>query len=124
VGDFSSLADLLPAEVDQPRILGDSGLGACACYDSGGSAHGSSTVVTDQSAGGIVVPASGRLVACLGVDDLVVVDTSDALLITTRARSQEVNMFFYSHDCDSLGTYYQVKRLVAKCREGGWKSTL
>jgi MannoseP isomerase/GMP-like beta-helix domain len=52
--------------------------------------HGPSTVITDQSAGGIVVPASGRLVACLGVDDLVVVDTSDALLITTRARSQEV----------------------------------
>jgi mannose-1-phosphate guanylyltransferase len=28
VGDFSSLADLLPAELNQPRILGDSGLGA------------------------------------------------------------------------------------------------
>lgn len=27
VGDFSSLADLLPAELNQPRILGDSGLG-------------------------------------------------------------------------------------------------
>jgi len=27
VGDFSSLADLLPAEVNQPRILGESGLG-------------------------------------------------------------------------------------------------
>lgn len=27
VGDFSSLADLLPAEANQPRILGDSSLG-------------------------------------------------------------------------------------------------
>ena len=27
VGDFSSLADLLPAEANQPRILGDSNLG-------------------------------------------------------------------------------------------------
>jgi hypothetical protein len=27
VGDFSSLADLLPAEANQPRILGDNGLG-------------------------------------------------------------------------------------------------
>ncbi len=27
VGDFSSLADLLPAEANQPRVLGDSGLG-------------------------------------------------------------------------------------------------
>ena len=41
-------------------------------------------------AGGIVVPAANRLVTCLGVDDLVIVDTPDALLVTTRARSQEV----------------------------------
>jgi hypothetical protein len=27
VGDFSSLADLLPAEANQPRVLGDNGLG-------------------------------------------------------------------------------------------------
>ena len=93
MGDFSSLADLLPAEVDQPRILGDSGLGACSPVIEGFvSADNACAVITDQSAGGIVVPASGRLVACLGVDDLVVVDTSDALLITTRARSQEVSV--------------------------------
>ncbi|KZV82856.1 hypothetical protein EXIGLDRAFT_729246 [Exidia glandulosa HHB12029] len=89
VGDFSSLADLIPAEASQPRILGEGSL-----------------VVTDQMAGGIVVPASGRLIACLGVDDLVIVDTADALLVTTRARSQEV------------------KRLVAKCRESGFKMLL
>ena len=58
------------------------------------------SVITDQSAGGIVVPASGRLVACLGVDDLVVVDTADALLITTRARSQEVNTLSLIRLCD------------------------
>ena len=57
-------------------------------------------------AGGIVIPGSGRLVACLGVDDLVIVDMPDALVVTTRARSQEV------------------KRLVKKCRETGWKSVL
>jgi len=27
VGDFSSLADLLPAESNQPRVLGDGALG-------------------------------------------------------------------------------------------------
>ncbi|KAG6821011.1 hypothetical protein H0H93_007901 [Arthromyces matolae] len=89
VGDFSSLADLLPAEANQPRILGDSSL-----------------VVTEQVAGGIVVPGSGRLVACLGVDDLVIVDMPDTLLVTTRARSQEV------------------KRLVKKTGESGWKQLL
>jgi len=89
VGDFSSLADLLPAESNQPRILGDSSL-----------------VITEQVAGGIVVPGSGRLITCLGVDDLVIVDMPDTLLVTTRARSQEV------------------KRLVKKCRDAGHKDLL
>lgn len=63
-------------------------------------------VLTEQVAGGIVVPGSGRLIACLGVDDLVIVDMPDTLLVTTRARSQEV------------------KRLVKKCRDVGWKTLL
>lgn len=63
-------------------------------------------MVTDQVAGGIIVPASGRLVACLGVDDLVIVDTPDALLVTTRARAQEV------------------KKIVGKCKDSGWKQVL
>jgi mannose-1-phosphate guanylyltransferase len=39
---------------------------------------------------GNYVDASGKLVALLGVKDLVVVDTPDALLIADRARAQEV----------------------------------
>jgi hypothetical protein len=66
----------------------------------------SSTVLTEQVAGGIVVPGSGRLVACLGVDDLVIVDMPDTLLVTTRARSQEV------------------KRLVKKAKDSGWRRLL
>uniref|UniRef100_V5GGU9 Aminopeptidase n=2 Tax=Kalmanozyma brasiliensis (strain GHG001) TaxID=1365824 RepID=V5GGU9_KALBG len=73
VGDFASLADLIPAEEGEPRILGDAKL-----------------VITESQAGGLIVPAAGRPIACLGVDDVVIVDTPDALLITTRARSQDV----------------------------------
>src|SRR5215471_2754214 len=36
------------------------------------------------------VDARGKMVALVGVEDLVVVDTPDALLITTRARAQQV----------------------------------
>jgi mannose-1-phosphate guanylyltransferase len=43
-----------------------------------------------QSTGNYVY-APGRTVALLGVDDLVVVETPDALLITTRKRSQDVS---------------------------------
>jgi len=89
VGDFSSLADLLPAEANQPCVLGDTNL-----------------VLTEQVAGGIVVPGSGRLVSLLGVDDIIVVDMPDTLLVTTRARSQEV------------------KRLVKKCKAAGWNKLL
>jgi mannose-1-phosphate guanylyltransferase len=39
---------------------------------------------------GLVVPRSGRVVAVVGLDDVVVVDTPDALLVTTRAHAQRV----------------------------------
>ncbi len=46
-------------------------------------------VVRRESAGSVVVPASDRVVTVLGLDDVVVVDTPDALLVTTRrARSR------------------------------------
>lgn len=82
VGDFASLSDLIPAEKNEARVLGDPAL-----------------VVTEGQVGGIVIPASGRKIACLGMDDVVVVDTPDALLVTTRARSQDV------------------KKIVAKCKK-------
>jgi mannose-1-phosphate guanylyltransferase len=108
VGDFSSLADLLPAEANQPRILGDNNLGTehLLKFFFFFFSNNDFSVVTEQVAGGIVVPGSGRLIACLGVDDLVIVDMPDTLLVTTRARSQEV------------------KRLVKRCREAGWKQLL
>ena len=43
-----------------------------------------------HDAHGLVVPGSGRTVAVLGLEDVVVVDTPDAVLVTTRARAQEV----------------------------------
>ena len=47
-------------------------------------------LVTIESTGNYVY-APGKMVALLGVDDLVVVETDDALLITTRDRSQDVS---------------------------------
>ena len=43
-----------------------------------------------QDSTGNYVDAKGKLVALLGVKDLVVVDTPDALLIADRNRAQEV----------------------------------
>ena len=38
----------------------------------------------------VIVPNSGRLVAALGVRDLIIVDTPDAVLVCPRDRAQEV----------------------------------
>ena len=89
IGDFNSVAALLPS-VDERnlKILGNT-----------------EQVVTLDSAGDIVVPNSERTVALLGVNDLVVVDTPDALLITPRARSQEVKSMVKTlaeSGCDEL----------------------
>ncbi|GAB2616333.1 mannose-1-phosphate guanylyltransferase [Pseudactinotalea suaedae] len=73
VGDWRSLADLTPAADGGARVLGDAHL-----------------VRGSGSAGAMVVPGSGRTVVLLGVPDAVVVDTPDALLVSTRERAQEV----------------------------------
>ncbi len=70
IGDFDSLAGLLGD--GSTTVLGDAEL------------------VEAVDATGLVVPASGRLVAVVGLDDVVVVDTPDAVLVTTRARAQQV----------------------------------
>lgn len=74
VGDFNSVAALLPSVNERNiKVLGNV-----------------DDVAYLDSAGDVVVPNSGRTIALLGVNDMVVVDTPDALLIAPRARSQEV----------------------------------
>ncbi|MBL8931362.1 MAG: mannose-1-phosphate guanylyltransferase [Kineosporiaceae bacterium] len=91
IGDFASLAGLLePADYDGADRAGDF---ADAGADTGAEAIrvlGSPAAVLAQDSSGLVVPGSGRLVAVLGVDDVVVIDTPDAVLVTTAARAQDV----------------------------------
>jgi mannose-1-phosphate guanylyltransferase len=49
-----------------------------------------SRVLAVDSTGSVAVPASGRLVTMLGLRDVVVVDTDDAVLVVARHRAQEV----------------------------------
>jgi mannose-1-phosphate guanylyltransferase len=51
---------------------------------------GDESLVRAVDATGLVVPRSERVVAVVGLEDVVVVDTPDALLVTTRARAQDV----------------------------------
>lgn len=76
VGDFDSLATLLDAAMtvdsEGPTVLGDSAL------------------VRSIDASGLVVPSGDRTVVVIGLEDVVVVDTPDAVLVTTRKRAQQV----------------------------------
>jgi len=59
-----------------------------------GNEAGANVIVSDESftsdAEGNFIHADGKFVAAMGVRNLVVVETDDALLITTRERSQDV----------------------------------
>ena len=73
VGDFASLAKLQSGgRRNNLAVLGDN-----------------ARILADASSG-IVVSQSQRLISLIGVEDIVVVDTPDALLVTTSENAQRV----------------------------------
>jgi mannose-1-phosphate guanylyltransferase len=62
-------------------------------------------VVAVDTRGSLVLARGGRLVATVGVDDLVVVDTADALLVCRRDRAQDVRQVV-AHLVDDALTEY------------------
>jgi mannose-1-phosphate guanylyltransferase len=54
---------------------------------------------------GNVVHAPGKLVALLGVDDLVIVDTRDAILVAPRREAQDVRKLLEEIERRGLGRY-------------------
>lgn len=70
VGSFAALPDVLPQDAQGNVTRGD--------------------VLLKDVNGGVVDARAGRLVAVLGLDDVVVVDTPDAVLVTRKDRSQQV----------------------------------
>jgi mannose-1-phosphate guanylyltransferase/mannose-6-phosphate isomerase len=69
VGSWSALHDILPADAHGNVARGD---------------------VMLEDARNCYVHADSRLVAALGVDDLVIVETSDAVLVASRSKVQDV----------------------------------
>jgi mannose-1-phosphate guanylyltransferase len=75
IGDFETLGELLATEVDGAKVV---------------DTPGSGVVVAVDTQDVVAVPAGGRLVATLGVRDLIVVDTPDAVLVCQRERAQDI----------------------------------
>jgi mannose-1-phosphate guanylyltransferase len=73
VGDFAAIGRLNSAnEVDDVTVLGEGAR------------------VFTESASGVVVSDTKRVIALIGIEDVVIVDTADALLVTTKAHAQRV----------------------------------
>jgi len=73
VGDFASVGRLNSAkEVDDVTVIGEGAR------------------VFTENASGVVVTDTKRVIALIGIKDVVIVDTPDALLVTTKANSQRV----------------------------------
>jgi mannose-1-phosphate guanylyltransferase / mannose-6-phosphate isomerase len=115
VGSWSAVSDLSQPDGDGNRIVGDALVhGASNCY---------------------VQVEPQRIVGLVGVHDLIVIDTSDALLVADRSRAQEVKHIVAqlkqrNHDAYRLhrevhrpwgtytvleeGTRFKIKRIVVK----------
>ncbi|WP_028281045.1 mannose-1-phosphate guanylyltransferase [Arthrobacter sp. H5] len=73
VGDFAAIGRLNPAmENSELTVMGEGAR------------------VFSENASGIVVSDTKRVIALIGIDDVVIVDTPDALLVTTKEHAQEV----------------------------------
>jgi mannose-1-phosphate guanylyltransferase len=84
VGDFASLAQVLPA----PAAAASGDVSPTQLLEPVGPRQ--APVIDIGSPGPLVVRTTGRAVAVVGLDDAVVVDTPDALLVTTKANAQLV----------------------------------
>lgn len=81
------------------------------------------------------VHATGRLVGCVGLDDMIVVETADAVLVARKDRVQNVRQIvsalrrsdrgeallhrkvsrpWGTYDCVDIGERFQVKRIIVK----------
>jgi mannose-1-phosphate guanylyltransferase len=79
IGDFETLGDLLGKDIE----------GGARVVDVTGGQDSAPVLVVDGD-GIIAVPCSSRVIATLGVTDLIVVDTPDAVLVCRRDRAQDI----------------------------------
>jgi mannose-1-phosphate guanylyltransferase len=79
VGDFHTLGDVLERD-ERGNVVIEADDGAV----------GKSDVLLYDTDRTVVVPRSGRIVTAVGVQDLIIVDTLDALMVCPRDRAQDV----------------------------------
>jgi mannose-1-phosphate guanylyltransferase len=73
VGDFHSLGEALPTDESGNLLIADGG-----------------EVITRDVKDAVIVSTTGRVIAVVGLQNVVLVDTPDAVLVCSRDRAQEV----------------------------------
>ena len=115
IGSWSSLWSVAERDADGNRYEGD--------------------VISVDTRGSLVRASDRRMIATLGVEDLVIIDTADATLVARKDRVQDVKMLvdrlkadgrtehlvhrkvyrpWGSYDSIAVGERFQVKRIVVK----------
>jgi len=84
----TDVAAVVPCDIGWSDIGSWDALGAIGEQDSANNSTEGEVLMHDTH--GCYIRSGGRLIATVGVDNLVVIDTPDALLVADRSRSQEV----------------------------------
>jgi len=134
VMERTSLAAVVPADMGWSDVGSWNAVWDNLAHDEHGNAASGSTLVLD-SRNNLVRGEDGVLAAVVGVDDLIVVATGDAVLVTTRDRAESVKTLVEQLKAQNLreavehrrmfrpwgyyqgvdfGARYQVKRIVVK----------
>ncbi len=92
IGSWQAVSQLTAPDGDNNRIIGDA-------------------VVQDTR--NTYIQSEGRLVAALGVDDLVIIDTADALLVAHRDKAQDIKKIVQQLKKQNHDTY-KLHRTVAR----------
>ena len=129
----TTTAAVVPCDIGWSDIGSWDALGAIGEQDADQNSCDGEVLMHDTH--GCYIRSGGRLIATVGVDNLVVIDTPDALLVADRSRSQEVKQIVQqlkasNHDAYKLhttvhrpwGTYtvledaenYKIKRIMVK----------
>ena len=90
VMEHTSNAAVVPASIGWSDIGSWSSIWARGEKDAAGNVLAGDVIVEDSR--GNYIRSDGRLVAALGVQDLVVIETSDAILVSRRDRDQDVKL--------------------------------
>ncbi|MDQ3511575.1 MAG: mannose-1-phosphate guanylyltransferase/mannose-6-phosphate isomerase [Pseudomonadota bacterium] len=127
-------AAVVPVTCGWSDIGSWSSLWSVAQHDEGGNCHEGDVIAVDTT-GSLVRASDRRLIATIGVEDLVIIDTADATLVARKDRVQDVKLvvdalkaagrqehLFHrkvyrpwgSYDSIGVGERFQVKRIVVK----------